>query len=226
MNTQHRFLTVISLAIILNGATLSAQSALPSAAADTAEQSKTAVYGDVSIGFGRTLFFGRLADEQRVRESRGFSASSGFNFAAYFYVPITSVRGLGIGGGVKGFAASPASGGDNEQYFFNYYHVGASAKYYFLTQKFNEGLFVKANFGFGQMTEKTRFNNTKTYDHQFAIGTAAVIGLGYSYPIAGKTALNVFGEYEYGSRNGDVSGEGEGITFQNGQLSLNFGISF
>ncbi|MBC8042495.1 MAG: hypothetical protein IAF08_03530 [Rhizobacter sp.] len=198
-----------------------------STAAQSQPETKTpAIYADISFGYGRTIFFGRLANEQATREARGFSPSSGFNAAFFFYVQINAIRGLGVGGGGKGFTAGRASGGDNEEFFFNYYHFGASARYHFLTQRFNDGPYVKANLGFGQFTQKTRFNASKTYEHQFAIGTVVLIGAGYSFPVSGTTAINVFAEYEYASRNGDVTGEGQGISFQNGQLSLNAGISF
>lgn len=192
-----------------------------------AQTSKLPVYGNVALGYGNTFFYGTLADKETINDGRGFGRNQGYTLSTFFYVSPEHWKGLGIGSGVKGFFASPNNGGNNETYLFNYYHVGLGLKYYPFSRTFNKGFCVKSNFGFGQMTEKMKYNNTKTYDHQFAIGTTILGGLGYSLPLnKGKFALNLDFEAEYSNRRGDVTGKGEDQRFQNSHVSMNVGFGF
>lgn len=190
-----------------------------------AQTEKLPVYANLALGYGNTFFYGTLADKETINDGRGFGRNQGFTLSTFFYVAPENWKGLGIGSGVKGFFATPNNGGNNETYLFNYYHVGLGLKYYPFSRTFNKGFCVKSNFGFGQMTEKTKFNNTQTYEHQFAIGTTLLGGVGYSLPI-GKIALNLDLEAEYSNRRGDVTGKGEDQRFQNSHVSLNFGFGF
>lgn len=192
------------------------------------QENKVPIYAHVALGYGNTFFYGSLSEKETINDDRGFGRNQGSTLSTFFYAAPDKWKGLGIGSGVKGFIASPNEGGDNETYFFNYYHVGIGIKYYPISKKFNEGFYVKTNLGFGQMTEKTKFNNTQTYEHQFAVGTTVLGGLGYSIPIGKekRTSFNIDLEAEYSSRNGDVTGIGEDQTFQNSHVSINFGIGF
>lgn len=193
-----------------------------------AQSAKTPIYAQISIGYGNTFFYGSLADKETINDSRGFGRNQGNTLSSFFYAAPAAWNGLGLGSGVKGFFATPNNGGDNETYFFNYYHVGVGLKYHLFSQQFNEGFYTKANVGFGQMTEKTKFNNERRYEHQFAIGTTLLGGIGYAFPIGKSkhTALNIDLEAEYSSRSGDVTGLGESQRFQNSHISINVGISF
>jgi hypothetical protein len=162
-----------------------------------------------------------------MNDSRGFGRNQGNTLATFFYVAPASWKGFGIGTGVKGFIATPNNGGNNETYLFNYYHVGIGAKYYFLSGTFNKGLYAKSSAGIGQMTEKMRYNDTKLYEHQFAIGTTLLAGIGYAIPVfKQKAALTIDLDFEYSSRRGDVSGLGENQRFRNSHVSINAGIEF
>ncbi|MEM7656618.1 MAG: hypothetical protein AAF399_10855, partial [Bacteroidota bacterium] len=167
-------------------------------------------------------------EEETINDQRGFGRNQGNTLSTFFYASPDTWKGLGLGSGVKGFFATPNNGGDNETYFFNYYHVGLGLKYHPFSRQFNRGFYTKANVGFGQMTEKTRFNNENRYEHQFAIGTTLLGGLGYAFPIGKSkhTAIHIDLEAEYASRRGDVTGLGEGQQFQNSHVSINFGLSF
>ena len=188
---------------------------------------KLPIYGNISLGYGNTFFYGTLADKETINDGRGFGRNQGNTLATFFYVAPDSWRGFGIGTGVKGFFATPNNGGNNETYLFNYYHVGIGAKYHFLSREFNKGFYAKSSVGFGQMTEKMRYNDTKTYEHQFAVGTTVLAGLGYAIPIfSKKAALNIDLDFEYSSRRGDVTGLGENQSFQNSHVSINVGIGF
>ncbi len=193
-----------------------------------AQETKLPIYANVLMGYGNTFFYGTLSEKETINDNRGFGRNQGNTLSTFFYVAPDNWKGLGIGSGVKGFFATPNNGGDNETYLFNYYHVGLGLKYYPFSRKFNKGFSVKTNFGFGQMTEKTKFNNESKYEHQFAIGTTLLGGFGYSIPLGKKKqfALNIDFEAEYSSRRGDVTGVGENQEFQNSHVSLNIGFGF
>lgn len=187
---------------------------------------KLPVYGAVSIGYGNTFFAGTLATKETTNDGRGFGRNQGNTLATWFYVAPANWKGLGVGTGIKGFFATPNDGGNNETYLFNYYHVGLGVRYY-TSRVFNKGFNLKTSFGIGQMTEKTRFNATKVYEHQFAIGTTLLGGVGYSIPVFKKRAALLLDlEYEMSSRRGDVTGVGEDQPFRNSHVSFNVGLGF
>lgn len=187
---------------------------------------KLPVYGNISIGYGNTFFSGTLGEKETINDGRGYGRNQGNTLTTWFYAAPTRWKGLGVGTGIKGFFATPNNGDNNETYLFNYYHVGVGAKYYLLTRTFNKGLALKSSFGIGQMTEKTKFNNTRTYQHQFAVGTTLLVGVGYSIPVFKRSALNIDFDYETSNRRGDVTGIGEDQPFKNSHVSLNVGLGF
>ena len=202
--------------------------ALFTANAIQAQDQKLPVYAHIAIGYGNTFFYGSLADKETINDGRGFGRNQGNTLSTFFYAAPKKWKGLGIGSGVKGFFASPNNGGANETYLFNYYHVGLGLKYHPFSRQFNEGFYTKFNFGFGQMTEKMKYNNENRYEHQFAIGSTFLGAIGYAFPLGKKEklALNIDLEAEYSSRSGDVTNIGEDQQFQNSHISINFGISF
>ena len=193
-----------------------------------AQAQKLPIYGHVSIGYGNTFFYGSLSDKETLNDSRGFGRNQGNTLSTFFFVAPENWKGLGLGSGVKGFFATPNNGGNNETYLYNYYHVGVGLKYHPFSSQFNKGFYTKANFGIGQMTEKTKYNNENRYEHQFALGTTYLGALGYAFPIGKnkKVALNIDLEAEYSSRKGDVTDLGEDQLFQNSHISINFCVSF
>jgi len=193
-----------------------------------AQNEKIPVYAHIGIGFGNTFFYGSLAEKETINDDRGYGRNQGNTLSTFFYAAPENWNGLGIGSGVKGFFATPNNGGNNETYLYNYYHVGIGLKHHPFSKKFNKGFYTKANFGIGQMTEKTRYNDELRYEHQFALGTTLLGGLGYAFPIGKSktTALNIDLEAEYSSRRGDVTGFGEDQQFQNSHVSINVAISF
>jgi hypothetical protein len=193
----------------------------------TYAQNKLPIYANIATGYGNTFFYGSLSEKETINDGRGFGRNQGFTLSTFFYVAPNHWKGLGIGSGVKGFFATPNNGGNNETYLFNYYHVGLGLKYYPFSKTFNKGFSVKSSFGFGQMTEKMRYNDTQIYEHQFAIGTTLLGGFGYSIPLyKNKMAFNIDFEAEYSNRRGDVTGKGEDQKFQNSHVSLNLGFGF
>ena len=216
----------IQLTLITALTTLSALSFVRAQDSDPSP-GKLPVYANISIGYGNTFFSGTLGEKETINDGRGFGRNQGNTLTTWFYAAPAHWKGLGVGTGVKGFFATPNNGGNNETYLFNYYHVGVGAKYYLLSRTFNKGLCLKSSFGIGQMTEKTKFNATRVYQHQFAVGTTLLAGLGYSIPVfKRRSALNIDFDYETASRRGDVTGIGENQPFRNSHVSLNIGLGF
>ncbi|GAB3641596.1 hypothetical protein [Spirosoma arcticum] len=219
MKTTPIFL-VSGLTALLTTVAVQAQDTEPTPA-------KLPIYANISIGYGNTFFSGTLAQKETINDGRGYGRNQGNTLTTWFYLAPNRWKGLGVGTGIKGFFATPNNGDNNETYLFNYYHVGVGAKYYLLSRTFNQGLCLKSSFGIGQMTEKTKFNNSRTYEHQFAVGTTLLAGLGYSIPVFKKrSALNIDFDYEIANRRGDVTGIGEDQPFRNSHVSLNIGLGF
>lgn len=188
-------------------------------------QSKKRVYGEIGMGFGQTLFMGDI--KQKLGQALGgtFEPGMGNNLMMAFYVAPEKWKGLGIGSRIKGtFGTSVDGDTDNDSYIFNYYNLGLSAKYYFISREYNKGFYTRAGIGFGQFTAK-RFNETnQTYLHQYAIGSTASIGAGYSFPLK-STSLSIEAEFERSSRNGTINGVGD-AQFTSGQLGANVILTF
>ena len=185
---------------------------------------KIPVYAEAGLGFGQTLFSSDIRDKLRQSLGGSFEPGIGNNLLVAFYAAPDRWKGLGIGSRVKGTFGTPVKGESGDSYIFNYYHVSASAKYYF-RQGFNKGFYGRGSLGFGQLTTKRLNETTKSYVHQYAIGTTLAAGLGYSFPLR-NASLGLEAEFETSSRNGTVSGVGDGQVFKSGQLGLNLLYSF
>lgn len=99
-----------------------------------------------------------------------------------------------------------------------------AAKYFVLSREFNKSLYANGSFGFGQFTAKRLNESTKEYQHQYAIGTSLMAGVGYTFPFK-KTALSIEFQYENANRSGTVNGIGD-VSFKSGQFGGNIIISF
>jgi hypothetical protein len=218
-----------TLSIILLTGTLFASQVLLAQGTNghVTEKAKLPIYGNIAVGYGNTFFSGTLGEKETNNDERGFGRNDGTALGGFFYAAPEKWKGLGVGFGAKGFIARPNNGGNDETYLFNYYHVGPAAKYYPFSREFNRGLCAKAGVGFGQMTEKMRYNSTKIYEHQFAIGTTLLLGVGWSFPIGhGHTALTFDLDYQTSRWRGDVTGIGEDQPFSAQHVSANVGIMF
>jgi hypothetical protein len=191
------------------------------------ETKRIPVYGEFGFGYGQTLFF----DDVRTKLSQSiqagdFTPNTGFNTVLAFYVAPEEWRGFGLGARAKVFAATPANGTQNERYFFNYYHAGFSGKWYALSQKFNEGAYLRGVLGFGQLTAKRDNSPAKQeFLHQFAVGSTFLGGLGWTFSV-GSVGVSIEAEFETSLRNGTVTGVGDNQLFRSGQIGLNCLISF
>ncbi|NJK82514.1 MAG: hypothetical protein HC912_00555, partial [Saprospiraceae bacterium] len=153
-----------------------------------------------------------------------FEPSLGNNLMMAFYAAPENWKGLGIGSRIHGTFGTPTDGTNSSQYVFNYYNLAFAAKYFVLTKAFNKGLYVNGSLGFGQFTAKRLNESTNDYQHQYAIGTSLMTGVGYTFPFK-KTALSIEVQYENANRNGTVNGIGE-VNFQSGQIGGNIILSF
>ena len=78
----------------------------------------------------------------------------------------------------------------NSECFFNYYNLSIAAKYFVFSKEFNKGIYVNSGVSVGQFTAKRSNEAANDYQHQFAIGTSVVVGLGYTFPFK-KNALSI-----------------------------------
>ncbi len=95
-----------------------------------------------------------------------------------------------------------------------------SVKYYPFSRTYNRGFYGRGSLGFGQFTAKRLNETVQEYRHQYGIGSTLMLGAGYSIP-SKRTRLSFEAEFENSSRNGTVSGVGDGVVFRSGPLGLN-----
>jgi hypothetical protein len=188
-----------------------------------AQEAKLPVYGEIGLGFGQTLFMGDTKAQLRDALGGTFNPGITSNLMMAFYYAPQKWKGLGVGSRIKGAIASSVTGDFGDSYFFNYYNLSASAKYYF-GRTFNKGLYGRAGLGFGQLTTKRANEITNSYVHQFAVGTTLTGSVGYSLPFK-KTALGLEAEFESSSRNGTINEIGD-QSIRSGQVALNLIYSF
>ncbi len=190
-------------------------------------KTKLPVYGAVNVGYGNTFFRGYLSEQETINDSRGFGRNDGYSFSTFYYWAPKAFLGLGIGSGLKGMLARPNKGGDNETYSYNYYNVGIGIKDYFITKRFNEGFAFKASVGYGPANERMKFGNTNTYEFQNANGFTYLGGFGYAIPFKNSNAaFNIDFDYEYSSKNANITGNPNTVKFTTHHVSLNVGVIF
>lgn len=190
-----------------------------------AQSEKVRIFGEIGLGAGQTLINDESQDKLSAALGGSFDPGVGNNLSMAFYIAPEKWKGLGIGSRIHGTFGSPIEGENSSDYIFNYYNLALAGKYFFLSKSFNKGLYVNGSFGFGQFTAKRLNEAIDEYQHQYAIGTSLMGGLGYTFPFK-KTALSLEVQYEYANRNGTVTGENGDVTFQSGQIGGNLLLSF
>ncbi|WP_445908735.1 hypothetical protein [Yeosuana sp.] len=187
-------------------------------------EKKAKIFAEFGLGFGQTLFSGDIKENLQLAYGGTFDPGTGNNLIVGFHYAPDSWKGFGLGSRIKGTFGSSVTGTNNENYIFNYYNLGLSGKYYFLSKEFNKGLYSRAGLGFGQFTSKRENEAQKLYKHQYGIGSTLTAGLGWTFPLK-KMAISVEAEYEYSSRNGTIDGIGD-KSFTSGQIGGNVILSF
>lgn len=209
-------------------------------------QNSLSEYTQVEFGVGYTLpFLNKGIELLRAKELRNkqqsyysnelgyrnnvgnYTRSAGLNFSISYYKPINILDGLMIGAIVRNSqtASSPEMGGYEESYFFNFITAGIALKYYPFQQN---NLFIKSDFGLAAVLTKNRYLNSKNeqdFFHQFGIGSALGIELGYGFtPFKDKTlSLELKSGYQLANTRVEVSNIGD----DNWQFgAFYFGTSF
>jgi len=188
------------------------------------QSNKIRIYGEVGLGAGQAIINSSSKISLETALGGTFEPSIGNNLMMAFYVSPERWKGLGVGSRIHGTFGSPTNGTNNSNYIFNYYNLALAAKYFVLSREFNKGLYLNTSFGFGQFTAKRLKESTNEYQHQYAIGTSLISGLGYTFPFK-KTALSIEVQYENANRNGTVNGIGD-VSFKSGQIGGNIILSF
>ncbi|SMG49236.1 hypothetical protein SAMN05661096_03585 [Marivirga sericea] len=188
------------------------------------QSNKTRIFGEVGLGAGQAFINSSGKASLETALGGTFEPAIGNNLMMAFYVSPEKWKGLGIGSRIQGTFGSPTDGTNNSSYVFNYYNLSLAAKYFVLSQEFNKGLYVNGSFGFGQFTAKRLNESTNEYQHQYAIGTSLMAGMGYTFPFK-KNALSIEVQYENANRSGTVDRIGE-VSFGSGQIGGNIILSF
>lgn len=188
-----------------------------------AEPPKLPVYGHVSLGFGQNLLFGSTRATFRDALGGGFTPGLSPNLAAGFSVAPAGLMGLGVGLRIRGSFGMPVTGDGGDDYIFNHYNLALTTTYYPISRLFDDGLYVRASLGFGQLTSKRMDEARALYVHQYALGVSAMGAVGFTLPFSG-ISLSAEIEFDYSSRNGTVDGLGD-RGFATGQLAGNLVLS-
>ncbi len=186
-------------------------------------ESSAFTYGEFKVGFGSTQFSSGL----RERFEKGnFSSSGGGIATVAAYRKFEKLNHLHFGLKFKGLGASPSSGDNDEEMFFNFWGTAFSTKYFPFNQAAVKGIYVQADYNFvTQFTQKYRNTTTLEFDHQFAIGNSFTIGLGFQYPLKKGYGVVASIEYDWATRQGEVQGVGD-QQFQNSNLAFQIGLLF
>lgn len=158
-----------------------------------------------------------------------YSRSSGYMFFIGFYKPIKEVKGLMLGALVRNAqtGSQPSNGGYEEAYFFNFITAGIAAKYYPFEKN---NLFLKTDFGIAAVLTKNRYinsNNEQNFFHQFGIGNAFGVELGYGFtPVKNKTtSIELKTGYQVANTRVEVNGIGDD-QWQFGALYFGTSLTF
>lgn len=189
-----------------------------------AQNAKPQVYGEVGMGAGQTLFSADTKNQLRQALGGAFNPGITSNLIMAFYYAPEKWRGFGIGSRIKGSIATSVKGDFGDSYFFNFYNLAISTKYYAFSKQFNKGWYGRMGVGFGQLTTKRANEDTDSYTHQFAVGNTFTGSIGYSIPLR-KTSISFEVEYEGSSRSGTINGVGD-QNIRSGQAALNIIYSF
>jgi len=180
-------------------------------------------YGELKVGYGITQFGDGLRERY---EAGNFSTSGGVLSSIAAYRKFDNIDHLHFGLKFKAHGAMPSNGDNNQEMFFNFWGAGISTKYYPFSATGNDGLYLQGDYFFTtQFTQKYRRTEVKEFDHQFAIGSALTLGLGYQYQLSNRYALVATVEYDWASRRGEVQGIGD-VTFQNSNFGVQLGLVF
>ncbi len=175
-------------------------------------------------GYGVNIFGKGLKEKYNAGN---FSSSGGGLASLAAYHKFKKINFLNFGIKYKSLGAAPAKGDNEQEMFFNYWGAAITTKYFPFDRDAKKGVYLQGDYFFvSQFTQKYRNTATKTFDHQFAIGSGLAFGLGYDFSIGkGRTMLTIGVEYETNSRTGEVTGIGD-KNFKGSNFGVMTGIKF
>jgi hypothetical protein len=182
------------------------------------------IYAEFGFGAGQTIIANETKSHLKAALGGSFDPVLAGNLTTAFYYAPSKWKGLGLGTRLMWSGGPGAVGENGDDYFFNYYNISVSAKYYALSHTFNKGLYLRLSLGTGQLTTKRANDAANSFTHQFAIGSTVSGNIGYSFQI-GKNALSLEGHFETSSRSGTINGLG-GKSLKSGQIGANIIYSF
>jgi hypothetical protein len=197
---------------------------LPFGFAQSSSEHVSFTTGELKAGYGITQFGKGLKE---AYDAGNFGTSGGGLYVLSAHRKFARIAHLQFGLKVKALGAGPAMGDYGDEMFFNYWSLGASAKYYVTDKNAQKGLVLYGDLLFvSQFTQKYRNTDRNEYNHQFAIGQAINGGIGYDYPLGvGKPVLTFTVEFESARRRGEVTGIGD-KTFRNTNFGVLVGVRF
>jgi hypothetical protein len=192
--------------------------------AQTKQENISFTSAEFRAGYGITQFGSGLKEKY---EAGNFSTSGGGLASLAAYRKFKKINYLNFGIKFKSLGAGPSKGDNGQEMFFNYWGAAFTAKYFPFDRNARKGLYLQTDYFFvTQFTQKYRNVSKLVYDHQFAIGSGLVFGLGYDFAIAkSKNLLTIGLEYQTDSRTGEVSGIGK-KNFKSSNIGIMVGIKF
>lgn len=168
---------------------------------------------EIGLGYGVVQFGDGL--ETRA-DAGGFGSPGGGLFSIGVFRKFAWLPNAALGMRYKNSGGSPTSGNGGDEMFFNYWLTSFAARWYPFDAQARRGVYLQPEYVFvTQFTQKYRNEARQVYDHQFAIGSGATVGLGYTYPVGKRSAAIELGlEVDFVSRQGEVTDVGE-VSFSN-----------
>lgn len=207
-------------ALAMVSASLPAQDSSSKATDDTASGF---TYGEIRVGYGVTQFGSGLSGRY---DAGNFGTSGGVLTTIAAYRKFEKIDHLHFGLRFRALGAAPSRGNNSQEMFFNFWGAGVSTKYFPLSASGRRGPFLQGDFNFAsQFTQKYRRTVAREFDHQFAIGSSLVVGLGYQFQLPNRNALVVALEHDWASRQGEVQNIGD-VRFRNRNVGLLVGFVF
>jgi hypothetical protein len=192
--------------------------------AQTKQDNISFTYAEFKLGYGISIFGNGLKERY---DAGNFSSSAGGLASLAAYRKFKKINYLNFGIKFKGLGATPSTGDNGQEIFFNYWGSAISVKYFPLDREAKKGIYLQTDYFFiTQFTQKYRTTANLNFDHQFAIGNGFAFGLGYDFPIGKeRTMLTIGIEYEFDTRTGEVTGMGD-KTFRSSNFGILAGIKF
>jgi hypothetical protein len=172
------------------------------------EESTSLTYAEFRGGYGMNIFGSGLKEKYKAGN---FSTSGGGLATLAAYHKFKKINSFNFGLKYKSLGAAPAKGDNGQELFFNYWGAATTIKYFPFDKMAKKGIYLQSDYFFvTQFTQKYRNTANLQFNHQFAIGSGFAFGLGYDLAFGNRKTMMTLGlEYEFDSRQGEVTGLGD-----------------